>query len=127
MSLWATLFGGSKNAETIVDGAVKGMDKLWFTDEEKNDAQQKLNEWYLRYLETTQPQNLARRLIAIIVVGVWALLLLFSVAMYKFDPGYSSWIFATMDKLINQPFMIIIGFYFLTQTVRAWRNGGPGD
>ena len=68
--------GSSMSTETIVDGAVVGLVKMFFTAEEKSEANAKLGEWYLKYLEATQPQNLARRFIAIIVVVLWALLIL---------------------------------------------------
>ena len=119
----AAIFGSSKNTETIVDGAVSGLDKIFFTSEEKAEANQKLGEWYLKYLAATQPQNLARRFIALIVVVLWALLILSAVALYRFDTGYSMFIFDTLNENVNTPFSIIIGFYFAAHLARAWQNG----
>ena len=47
------IFGSSKNTETILSG----IDKVFFTKEEKAD-------YFLKYLAATAPQNMARRFIA---------------------------------------------------------------
>lgn len=123
--LFAAIFGSSKNTETIVNGAVAGLDKLFFTDEEKSEASAKVADWYLKYLAATQPQNLARRFIAIIVVGLWALLVLAGVAAYPFSASFSLFVFDTLGEVVNTPFSIIIGFYFAAHVVRAWQTGKP--
>jgi len=117
------IFGSSKNTETVVNGAVSGLDKIFFTAEEKAEANQKLGEWYLKYLAATQPQNLARRLIALVVVILWAALIIAAVALYGVDSGYSMFIFDTLKENVNTPFSIIIGFYFAAHLARAWQNG----
>jgi hypothetical protein len=124
MGLLDKLFGSDKQLDKLTSGAVNGLDKIFFTKEEKAEANQKLSDWYLKYLEATQPQNLARRLIAIVVVSLWAFLIFFGVLMWKFDVGWSTFIFSTLNNIVNNPFMIIIGFYFLTHAVRAYK---PGD
>lgn len=121
--LLAAIFGSTKNTETIVEGAVNGLDALVFTDEEKAEVNAKLGDWFLRYLQATQPQNLSRRLIAVIVVALWALLILVAVAAYQFSPAFSQFIFDTLSENVNTPFSIIIGFYFATHLARAWQTG----
>lgn len=123
MGLLDKLFGSDKQLDKLTTGAVNGLDKIFFTAEEKSEANQKLSEWYLKYLEATQPQNLARRLIALIVVSLWAFLILFGVVLYKMDMAWSAFVFSTLNNIVNNPFMIIVGFYFLTHAVRAYRNG----
>jgi hypothetical protein len=123
MGIFDKLFGSDKQLDKLTTGAVNGLDKIFFTEEEKSEANQKLSEWYLKYLEATQPQNLARRLIALIVVSLWAFLILFGVLLYKLDMAWSAFVFSTLNNIVNNPFMIIVGFYFLTHAVRAYRNG----
>lgn len=120
--LLGAVFGTPKNTETIVNSAVKGLDAIVFTEEERAEAGLKLNAWYLKYLQATHPQNLARRLIAIIVVSLWALLVLLSAVMYPWLPEYSDWIFTELEDVVNTPFSIIIGFYFATHLARAFRK-----
>lgn len=55
MGILNNIFGSSKNAETIVTGAVKGLDAIFFTKEEKSQANQKLADWYLKYLSAHEP------------------------------------------------------------------------
>lgn len=117
------IFGSSKNTETIVNGAVSGLDKMFFTKEEKAEANQKLSEWYLKYLETTQPQNLARRFIALIVVILWAALVLGAALVHPWMPQWADRIFYMLEDVVNTPFSIIIGFYFAAHLARAWQNG----
>ena len=120
--LLGAIFGSSKNTETIVDGAVSGLDKMFFTKEEKSEANAKLSEWYLRYLEASQPQNLARRFIAIIVVVLWSMMILFGVLTWRMDSEYSVFIFDTLRDIVNAPFMIIIGFYCAAHVVRSFNK-----
>jgi hypothetical protein len=87
------IFGSQKNTETIVDGAVAGIDKMFFTKEEQAEFRQKGAEWFLEYLKATQPQNLARRMIAMIVVGLWALIVLVGIAAWPVHETYADYVF----------------------------------
>jgi len=118
--LFAAIFGTAEHTKTVLDASVAGIDKLFYTDEEKADNASRFAEWYLHYLAATNPQNLARRLIALVVVMLWGFLILFGVVMWKVDPAYSAFVFSTLDNIVNVPFMIIIGFYFAAQVGRAW-------
>ena len=122
MKLLSAIFGSSKNTETIVQGAVKGLDAMVFTQEERAEANAKLGDWFLKYLAATQPQNLARRLIAMLVVVLWALLVVLAVLVYKLDANYSQFVFQTLKDNVNTPFSIIIGFYFAAHLARAWQD-----
>ena len=122
--LLGAIFGSSKNTETIVNGAVAGLDKMFYTNEEKAEGMEKMREWYLRYLEATQPQNLSRRLIAVAVVGLWAFLVIIATAVYRFDPDYGQFVFEVIDENVNLPFGIIIGFYFAAHVIRQLPGNG---
>lgn len=113
------VFGSSDNTKTIVDGAVAGIDKIIFTEQERSEARAQLSEWYLKYLEATQPQNLARRFIALLVVLLWCLLILVGVASYWISEAFSQFVFNTINTTVNTPFSIIVGFYFAAHLVRA--------
>lgn len=117
------IFGSSKNTETIVDGAVKGLDKMFYTKEEKAEASQKMSEWFLRYLEATQPQNVSRRFIAIVVVLLWALLIVTGIVFQPFRPDFSKFIFEVLAEIVMNPFMIIMGFYFAAHLLRSAMSG----
>lgn len=122
MNILKRIFGDDKERDKIVTGAISGIDKIFFTAEERADANTKVSEWYLKYLEATQPQNLARRLIAIAVTGLWCFMLLLSVAIYPFNDEWSRIAFTALDEIVNTPFGIIIGFYFLTHAMRSYKK-----
>lgn len=124
------MFGSAEQGDKLVDSAIGGLDKAFFTKEERADASRELSEWYLRYLEATQPQNIARRYIAMLVVWLWVVLVIAtafaSIAASFGLPGAddaASRLMALLVDVVLQPFSIILGFYFLTHTVRAYRKG----
>lgn len=112
------IFGSAKNTETLVNAGVSGLDKMFYTNEEKSEDLAKMREWFLRYLEASQPQNLARRFIALVVVGLWATLVLAAVIVFQFDASYADYIFEVITDAVLTPFNIIIGFYFLAHLTR---------
>ena len=69
--IFGAIFGSPENTTKVVDGAFHGLDKLFYTDEEKADTAKEVRSWFLKYLEASQPQNLARRFIAITVTLLW--------------------------------------------------------
>jgi len=126
MGILKRIFGRPEDASKIIDGATAGLDKIFFTKEERADANQKLSDWYLKYLAATEGQNLARRFIALLVVGLWVVLILFGVVVRYFSVDYSEFVFTVLVEVVMQPFSIIIAFYFLTHTVRTYMKGKNG-
>lgn len=125
MSAWGWLTG--KNAGKIIDGAKQGLDKAWYTEEEKADADKGFLEFTLAYMKATLPQALTRRIIAVVVVGVWAVLVLTIVVSGYFsrtEGSFAMFTFNVLKELVMNPFNIVLGFYFLTQTIRAAMSKG---
>lgn len=115
------LFGNSKAA----DAAVSSLDKIYYSDEEKADAKQKILNFKIEYAKATQNQSIARRIIAVIVSGLWALLNIVSLLAGYFDRSegsYSQFIAQAIADNINSPFIIIIGFYFAAHVVGKYKN-----
>ena len=71
------MFGSEKALGNIVGSVSRGLDSLVYTQQEKEQAaaaeRAKAREMVLRWMESTQGQNLARRMIAVIVTSVWIL------------------------------------------------------
>jgi hypothetical protein len=127
MSIFNWLTGGGDSAKTVIDAVIKTGDALVFTPEEKSIANQKTLDWTLQYMNATNAQNVARRLIAIFVVGTWAIILLIAcIAGYfnRDETSYAMWLFDVLKEIVANPYNIIIGFYFLTGTLRAFNSGG---
>ena len=118
------LFGTEKALAGIVDGVTKGLDALVYTDQEKaHDAAAEYKEgrqMVVEWMRTTQGQNLARRLIALSITGVWLFMYVFSVCLNMVA------VFANeAEKIIHvsniakesandmsSPVMLILAFYF---------------
>ncbi len=127
MGLISWISGGGETAKKVVDAAINTGDALFFTDEEKSQASQKRLDWVLKYMSATNAQNVARRLIAVMVVGIWAFILAIAVIAGYFsrDEGsYAVWLFGVLKDVVANPYNIIMAFYFLTGTVRAFKGDG---
>jgi len=118
--------GGSNNSDSIIDGVKKAGDMLFYTPEEKAINNKLGMELYIKYQEATLPQNVARRHIAIIIVLLWTLSVVFGIMFsliglsleIKWAIAFSEYVFRTINENINNPFTIIIAFYFLKRIVQ---------
>jgi len=125
MGLFGKLFGTEKALSGIVKGVTSGLDALVYTDEEKaKDAAQSRTEarqMVVKWMESTQGQNLARRLIALSITFVWLSLWLMSV----FASMLTIFISSHADNILalgqiakgaaaemNPAVMLILAFYF---------------
>lgn len=82
------MFGSDKAGKALIDNVSSGIDKMWYTAEEKaNDAALAKREGmavYMKWLESTSGSRIARRLIALIVTGIWAIEHIMSVVFSSF-------------------------------------------
>lgn len=78
MGFLGRLFGGAKATKDALGFVRDGIDAIAYTSEEKaHDAmaeRRDVREFLVRWMESTKGQNLARRLISLLVVGMWVLL-----------------------------------------------------
>lgn len=73
MGFWSRLWD---TPDAIAEGAravIKSGDALVYTEEEKAEFGQRVRDWLLKWQQATSGQNIARRLIALMVTGVWLL------------------------------------------------------
>jgi hypothetical protein len=123
-TLVGKMFGTDKAAASAVDGLKNGLDKLIYTKEEiAEDAAADVSEarkMFIDWMRTTSGQNLARRLIALIVTGVWVFqyltaLALSGIAVWVEDPikwRESAKLVGDYAEQMNGAMMLILGFYF---------------
>ena len=126
MGLWGWLTGAPEVASKTIDAAIRTGDALVYTDEEKAENAKKIMDWSLKYLEATNPQNVTRRVIAVQIVAVYLLILIAACIAGYFNRGhesYAAFLFDVLKEILTNPFNIILGFYFFTQTVRALMTG----
>jgi hypothetical protein len=77
MSFWGKVFGTDEAIKSTIGAVKDGIDALVYTEEEKAvDAAKERSEarsMLVGWMEATQGQNLARRLISLAITGVWLL------------------------------------------------------
>lgn len=129
MSFWGKLFGTEKALNGIVDGVTNGLDALVYTDEEKAaDAaadRSEARKMVVQWMAATQGQNLARRLIALSITGVWLSMYLLSVLCAMVAVFTNAAGVVTAEKInqvgiiakgaamdMNPAVMLILAFYF---------------
>lgn len=127
MSIFSVLFGGGSAATKTVETATGMMDNAFYTDQEKATNKNKMLDWYLKYQGATAPQNVARRMIALIVTALWATLIIVAVVAHLLETthgndSFSQFVFNTLKENVNLPFSIIIGFYFAAHVLRGLKN-----
>ena len=129
MSYLGKLFGTEKALSSIVDGVSNGLDALVYTDEEKasgaakerSEARKMVIEW----MSATQGQNLARRILALSIGGLWILMILTSTLLSICSVFVDNIGVVTADKFkeassiakstafdMGPAVMLILAFYF---------------
>ena len=126
MGVLSWVMGGGETADKVIDAVVRTGDAMVFTEEEKSVANQKILDWVLQYMNATNAQNVARRMIALLVVVSWMFVLFLACVSGYFDrapESYAVWLFQILRDIVSDPYNIIIAFYFLTGSIRAWKAG----
>ena len=122
MGFFTSLFSTKKvvdaipeTAGKVVDGVVSGVDKLFFTDEEKTEASQKAMESIYSFIRTTMDESsirsITRRVLAVEIVSAFVFLLLAGALVYAFRPDWAAHILACAKALSNLVLAVSV-FYF---------------
>ena len=108
-------FFKGKRIDKAMDSAIKGIDALFFTKEEKAEQSIKVANAQVEYLKTTLSENsarsLTRRYLALAIIGVFLLLVLAAGTVYLIDQEYSRFLFE-LAKSLNTLVMMVAGFFF---------------
>ena len=124
----------SDKALSIVDkgttGVIAGIDKLFFTDEEKSEASLKVTEAHLKLVEATAGENskrsITRRILAVMIMGSFLALLLFGAGIHRWDPDWSKHVLTCASALSTLALTIGI-FYFGSYGIKSiFPNVGNG-
>ena len=102
--------------DKITTGLISGLDKIWYTDEEKSEARQKANDTILKFWKIigseNSAQSTARRELAKMVFKVYFFLILLAVSVWKIDVNYADFIFTVVSDL-SFLVSLIAGSYFI--------------
>jgi len=111
MGLLSFLTGSKKAMDTagnVVDGAIKGIDALWFTPEEKSRASEKVLEIVLERARIAASESsvrsMTRRLVALTFCIPFVVMSLFAVAIYKID---SKWAVFSLSVAASWKYIMI--------------------
>jgi len=116
--MWSWLLGNNKAVEKVADAVISTGDALFFTDEEKSIASQKILDWKIAYAKATQGQSISRRIIAVGVTFMWVLVGLIALTAKFFGmDAFAIYSMHFLKDIVMQPFSIIVGFYFLAHVV----------
>ncbi len=112
---WIT--AGPKAAEKVLDATVSGIDKLVYTEEEREDARSKFLDHWLELQKTlgeeTSVRGVTRRIIALLCIGTYVGLSVASVAVWKFDKLYADFIWEVANAgQYGYITLTIVAFYF---------------
>lgn len=123
MSLFDRIFGSPGTVEKAVDGVIKGVDAMFFTEEEKSRANLALLDAKIEFYRATQGSRLARRVIAFMVVGTWLAMILFGLLMHAIgNTSIADHAYNVATETLGTPVAIVIGFYFATSMISANRG-----
>lgn len=123
------LFGSSKNTDTIVETAAKGiyngLDALVFTEEEKAQYRQQQAETVLEFAKIAYDQNsirsITRRWLAFMVTAPPTLAAIIGILVYPWYPEYSQFLFSFVGAnglLVGG----VLAFYFGPHMISAARR-----
>jgi uncharacterized membrane protein YgcG len=126
MGILGKLFGSEKVMDAAIGGITKGFDALVYTEEEKSvDAAKERSEarsMLVEWVKNTQGQNIARRLIALIITAVWLFMYLASaildVSVVWMEPGIREQVSRSAVAIgqradsMTGAMMLILAFYF---------------
>ena len=123
MGIFSKLFSSSDTVSKTVDAVISTGDALFFTDEEKSVANQKKLDWILKYHEASKGSNIARRLLAVMVTGVFLALVVMVALLYV-----AGWqeeadkVYALVKDTLVTPVGLVMAFYFTVAALSKFVN-----
>lgn len=117
MSIFSWLTAGPQAAEKVLDAGIAGIDKLVYTDEEKEDARAKLLEHWLELQkamgEETSVRGVTRRILAIVFSAAYVGLSVGSVLVWRFDKAWADFMWEVVNAgQYGYIVLTIVAFYF---------------
>lgn len=131
MSIWQTLFSSGKTIEKVGDGIYNGIDKAFYTDEEKALDNQKLIKIKMDMLKAYEPFKIAQRLLALVTAIPFVLIHLLITVTYilcivLMEPGDGLTYILTELKALagvnNSTLGEVVGYLFIFYFL-----GGAGE
>lgn len=116
MNIFKWFTSGSKAAAQVLDGAIKGIDAIVYTEEEKAAVRTKLADQWLDLQKTlgeeTTTRSVTRRILAVLIVVPFVGLVLAAAVAYPFYPEYSKFLLELAQSQFGLLALGVAGFYF---------------
>ena len=111
-------------SEQIIEGAMSGLDKLVYTDEEEADTNLKRAELHIRTLNAYEPFKITQRFLALMFSGAFLIAFL-SAIVVSFMPSMTVQPIVDIVKTfwIGEITLAIISFYFGAGVVESINRG----
>ena len=121
MGFLKRLFSAPEVVASTVQSAVRGLDDIGYTEQEKAEKTAAAQQIYQAMWMAAVPSALSRRIIATAVTFVWTLLVILLVIQGGYfgngEGSAAAFTFQVLKEIVAVPFSIIVGFYFLSQVV----------
>ncbi len=123
MSIWSKLFSSSDTVRKTIDAVISTGDALFFTDEEKSVANQKKLDWILKYHEASKGSNIARRLLAVMLTGVFLFLVIVVAGLYVIGwQTEAEKVYTLVKDTLVTPVGLVMAFYFTVAAISNFRQ-----
>lgn len=122
IGFFRSLFDKQSTIDTAVKGIYNGIDMAIYTDEEKSEAAIKRLDAYLKYLESTNSQNIARRFIAMVVVLLWTMLVIVTTGIGLYTAEDKTQFMLTMVDGVGIQVSLVMSFYFGKQLINMLKK-----
>ena len=108
-------------AEKTTDGIIGGIDKIFYTEQEKAEAKKK---WFDGWLDLQKiisnestPTAISRRILAFMIMGPFVSLIVFGVVIYKFDTAWAQFILSQGVERLSLLASAVGATYFIKDAV----------
>lgn len=88
MGIWSTLFNSTSTIEKATEAAISTGDKLFYTDEEREEDRRKQRELFPTLLKAYEPFKIAQRILAIFFSFLFGLAFISGLIMVSFNIVY---------------------------------------
>ena len=121
-----TALSAPKIVEKGVDGVIAGIDKCFYTDEERAEAKQKAGETLLKFWEMTTKENteqsIARRVLAKMTFQVYFFFVIMGALVYKFDTAFAKFLFDVAGSMVWLVTMVAAIYFGPHQVSKVWKK-----
>ncbi len=109
------IFKGKVNVEQVSNSVIEGVDKLFFTKEEKMSIAKEIADAQVEFLKTTVSENSARsitrRWLSMGIMGVFLVLIIVTAVAYPFSKEYAQFTLELAGSLTTLV-MMVAAFFF---------------